>query len=254
MTALGSMQVLVTAGASGIGRAIAERFADSGARVRVCDVSEEAIGALGCARPDIAATRADVSEEADVAALFGAVGQKLDVLVNNAGIGGPRGPIEDVDDAEWERTLAVNLTGAMRVTRRAVRLMKSAGHGAIVNISTASVRTGLPNRTAYVTSKEGLMGFTANLARELGPHNIRCNAILPGLIDNPRGRALVARAADEQGRSVADVEAEILRFVSMRCWIDPVEIGDLAVFLASPAARHITGQFIGVCGGAEWEG
>lgn len=254
MTAFSSRQVLVTAGASGIGRAIAERFADAGAHVRICDVSEAAIAALAEARPDIAATHADVSDEADVAAMFDAVGPKLDILVNNAGIGGPRGPIEDIDDAEWERTLAVNLTGAMRVTRRAIRLMKPARQGAIVNISTASVRTGLPNRTAYVASKEGLMGFTANLARELGPHNIRCNAILPGLIDNPRGRALVAQAAEEQGRTVADVEAEILRFVSMRCWIDPAEVGDLAVFLASPAARHITGQFIGVCGGAEWEG
>ena len=248
------MQVLVTAGGSGIGRAIAERFADSGATVRICDVSPQAIAKLGQERPDILATHADVADEDQVAALFEAVGPRLDVLVNNAGIGGPRGPVEAIDVSEWERTMAVNVTGALRVTRRAVRLMKPARSGAIVNISTASVRTGLPMRTAYVTSKQALMGFTANLARELGPHNIRCNAILPGLIDNPRGRGLVEQAAASEGRSVAEVEAEMLRFISMRCWIDPAEIGDLAVFLASRAARHITGQFIAVCGGAEWEG
>ncbi|MEQ5789286.1 SDR family oxidoreductase [Erythrobacter sp. NFXS35] len=248
------MQVLVTAGASGIGRAIAERFADSGATVRICDVSAQAIALLGRERPDIAATQADVADQDQVSALFEAVGPSLDVLVNNAGIGGPRGPVEAIDDAEWERTMAVNVTGAMRVTRHAVRLMKAAGSGAIVNISTASVRTGLPQRTAYVTSKQALMGLTANLARELGPDNIRCNAILPGLIDNPRGRSLVEQAAASQGRSVAEVEAEMLRFISMRCWINPTEVGDLAVFLASDAARHITGQFIAVCGGAEWEG
>ncbi|MCW3838092.1 SDR family oxidoreductase [Sphingomonas canadensis] len=245
--------VLVTAGGSGIGRAIAERFLRAGAEVHVCDVDADALAALEAEEPMVRSYRADVSDEREVAAMFDAIGG-VDVLVNNAGIGGPRGSIEEIDGVEWERTIAVNLTGAFHVTRRAVAAMKTAGGGAIVNISTASVRTGMPMRTAYVASKQGLMGFTANLARELGPDNIRCNAILPGLIDNPRGRALVARMADENGRSVAETEAEMLRFISMRCWIDPAEVGDLAVFLASPAARHITGQFIGVCGGAEWEG
>ena len=111
----------------------------------------------------------------------------------------------------------------------------------------------LPMRTSYVTSKQGVMGLTQNLARELGPSGIRVNAILPGLIDNARGRALVQRAADEAGVPFADAEAEALRYISMRCWIDPHEVGDLAVFLASNAARHISGQCIGVCGNAEWE-
>lgn len=245
--------VLVTAGASGIGRAIAGQFLLAGAEVHVCDIDEAALAELRAVEPRIRGHHADVSDEAQLAAAFAGLG-RLDVLVNNAGIGGPRGPVEALDTGEWEATLAVNLTGAFRAIRHAVPRMKAAGGGTILNISTASVRTGMPMRTAYVASKQGLMGLTANLARELGPENIRCNAILPGLIDNVRGRALVTRMAAETSRPEAEVEAEMLRFISMRCWIDPVEVGQLAVFLASPAARHITGQFIGVCGGAEWEG
>lgn len=248
--------VLVTAGASGIGRAIAGKFLEDGARVHVCDISEEALAAIRQELPGIGTTLADVSRQEDVEHLFSDIEAsygKLDTLVNNAGIGGGRAAFEDITDEDWDRTMAVNITGAFRVTRQATKMMKAARSGAIINISTGSVRTGLPYRTPYIVSKQGLMGLTGNLARELGPFNIRCNAILPGLIDNPRGRALVQRAATESGRSVEEVEAEWLQFISLRCWIDPNEVGDLAVFLASPKARHITGQYIGVCGGAEWE-
>jgi len=131
--------------------------------------------------------------------------------------------------------------------------MKRDRSGCIVNISTASVRTGLPLRTPYVASKAGVMGLTHNVARELGAFNIRCNSILPGLIDNARGRALVQRAADDSGRDFATVETEVLRYISLRSWIDPTEIGDAAIFLASRAGRHITGQSLGVCGNVEWE-
>ena len=97
------------------------------------------------------------------------------------------------------------------------------------------------------------MGLTLNAARELGPDNIRCNAILPGLVDNARGRDLVAERAKDRGISAAELEDDYLRYVSMRCWIDPAEVGDLAVFLASDQARHISGQFIAVDGHMEWE-
>lgn len=249
-------RVLITAGAAGIGRAIAEKFLEAGARVHVCDVSQDAIETITRELPEISATIADVADQRQVERLFKIVEEVhggLDVLVNNAGVGGERAPLEEVTDEDWTRTIDVNLTGAFRVTRSAAPVLKAAGGGAIINISTASVRTGLPYRTPYVASKQGLMGLTSNLARELGQFNIRCNAILPGLVDNPRGRALVTRLAAASGRTEAEVEADWLRFVSMRCWIDPAEVGELAVFLASPGARHITGQFIGVCGGAEWE-
>lgn len=248
-----SRTVLVTAGASGIGWAIAESFLDAGDTVHVCDIAADALDALDFPGVRLVRHLADVADPDAVARLVNAIGGDLEVLVNNAGIAGPRAMIEDTDEAEWQRTLAINLTGAFLVTKHAARTMKAAGRGVIVNISTATVRTGLPQRSAYVASKHGLMGLTQNLARELGPFGIRVNAVLPGLIDNPRGRALVQRLADEQGKAFAEVEAEFLRYISMRAWIDPREIGAIAVFLSSDAAQHVTGQFIAVDGGVEWE-
>jgi NAD(P)-dependent dehydrogenase (short-subunit alcohol dehydrogenase family) len=249
-------RVVVTAGGQGIGYAITEQFLAAGARVFICDVESDRLAAARSALPGVGTAVADVAQPADVAALFtAALGHLggIDVLVNNAGIGGLRAAVEDIEDAEWARVMAVNIGGAFHCVKQAVPPMKAQGSGCIINISTSSVRTGLPMRTSYVTSKHGVMGLTQNLARELGPAGIRVNAILPGLIDNARGRALVQRAADEAGVSFAEAEVEALRCSSMRCWIDPHEVGDLAVFLASDAARHISGQFIGVCGNAEWE-
>ncbi|MDB5453710.1 MAG: 3-ketoacyl-ACP reductase [Caulobacteraceae bacterium] len=248
--------VLITAGGAGIGRAIAEVFAGAGYRTFVCDVSAEACADLKAALPDVVALIADVSKPDQVVAMFAAVEAEaggLDVLVNNAGVGGPRGPIDEIEPAAWDATIAVNLNGMFYCMKEGARLMKAAGAGTIVNISTSSVLTGLPNRAAYVASKAGVMGLTRNAARELGPFGIRCNAVLPGLIDNPRGRALVQRIASERGQTFDEAEAGFLKYISLRCWIDPADIGQMALFLASAAARHVTGQAIAVDGNVEWE-
>ena len=248
--------VLVTGAASGIGLAVADRFLQSGARVHICDVSSEAIERARASHPQLSSTLADLGDRHAIVRLFEDVDRELvshDVLVNNAGIGGGRGLSEEILPDEWDRALAVNLSGPFYACQQAIRRMKPRRSGCIVNISTSSVRTGLPKRTPYVASKQGLMGLTQNLARELGPNNIRVNAILPGMIANDRGKALVRNLAVDRGLSIEAAEQQMLRFISMRTWIEPTEVGDLAVFLASTAARHITGQFIGVCGGAEWE-
>jgi NAD(P)-dependent dehydrogenase (short-subunit alcohol dehydrogenase family) len=177
----------------------------------------------------------------------------IDVLVNNAGIGGPRAALEDIAYEDWDRTIAVNLSGMFYCIRNVAPLMKAQRSGCIVNIATASAKVALPLRAPYVASKVGVLGLTHTVAREYGPFGIRCNAILPGLIDNERGRRIVAGQAAERGIPVEQREAEFLEFVSLRCWIDPAEVGDLAVFLASPAGRHITGQQIGMDGNVEWE-
>ncbi|MEE2759951.1 MAG: SDR family oxidoreductase [Pseudomonadota bacterium] len=249
----GKQRVLVTAGAAGIGLAVAERFLDAGAQVMVCDIDENA---LDTASPDLATVYCDVADAIAVADLFEKMRVEfggLDVLVNNAGIGGGQAAIEDVTDTAWQRTLDVNLSGMFHCLRAAVPGMKAQGSGSVINISTASVRTGLPGRMPYVASKAGVMGLTQNAARELGPDNIRCNAILPGLIDNERGRILITERAKEHGISADKAEEDYLKYVSLRCWIEPAEVGDLAVYLASDKARHISGQFIAVDGHMEWE-
>lgn len=250
------LRVVVTAGGQGIGRAVAERFLEAGAEVAVCDVNAGLLQDLQATLPRLHTTAADVADPAQVEAFFGGVYDLfggIDVLVNNAGIGGGRAALEDIAYADWDRAISVNLNGMFYCIKQVAPRMKHDRSGCIVNIATASVRTGLPLRTPYVASKAGVMGLTHNVARELGAFNIRCNSILPGLIDNARGRALVQRAADDSGRDFATVEAEVLRYISLRCWIDPTEIGDAAIFLASRAGRHITGQSLGVCGNVEWE-
>ena len=150
-------------------------------------------------------------------------------------------------------TIRVNLNGMFYCIKNAVPHMKRQGAGCIINISTTSARTGLPARAAYVAGKVGVLGLAHNVARELGPFNIRCNSVLPGFIDNPRGRGVLAKVAKDRGIPLDQMEAEALQFVSMRTWIQPVEVADAVFFLASEGARHISGQELAVCGNAEWE-
>jgi NAD(P)-dependent dehydrogenase (short-subunit alcohol dehydrogenase family) len=248
-----SRSVLVTAGAAGIGRAIAQVFHERGDRVAVCDVDDAALERAAAELPGIVAVRTDVADPLAVAALLERVGA-VDVLVNNAGVAGPVGGIETNDPEDWARCFAVNVHGAFHMIAAVVPTMRAAGRGVIVNISTASTVTGLPGRSAYVASKWALEGLTRNAARELGPSGIRVNAIRPGFMDTERMRGIMARIAAQTSREVADVEAEALGYISMRTKIQPAEIGEMAWFLASDAARHVTGQIVGVDGNAEWEG
>ena len=177
----------------------------------------------------------------------------IDVLVNNAGIGGPKAAIEDIDYQDWDDCIRINLSGMFYCAKQVIPAMKKQGSGCIINISTGSAKTGLPKRLPYVASKVGVLGLSHNLARELGEFNIRCNTILPGLMDNPRGRSLVAKHAEENQLTIEQAEAEFLKYSSMRCWIQPAEIADAALFLASDGAKHITAQEIAVDGNFEWE-
>jgi len=207
--------------------------------------------------PTLLPLEADVADplaaQAFVDAASAAFG-RIDILVNNAGLAGPAGALETLAPDDWARCFAVNVQGAFHMIRAAAPEMRETQAGAIINISTASVVTGLPGRSAYVASKWALEGLTRNAARELGPDGIRVNAVRPGFMDTPRMEMLMQREADRRGIDAATVEAEALSFISMRSKIAPSDVGDMVVFLASPAARHVTGQIIGVCGNVEWEG
>ena len=256
MTATTKQRVVITAGASGIGLAIARAFSDSGAQVFICDVQQDVLQQALNDEPTLSGALADVGDPEQVERFFkqaqAAMGG-IDVLVNNAGIGGPKASIENIDYQDWDDCIRINLSGMFYCAKQVIPGMKAQGHGSIINIATSSAKTGLPQRLPYVASKVGVLGLTHNLARELGPFNIRCNSILPGKIDNPRGNALTQRYADEQGISFAEAEKHKLQYISLRSKVHPSEIGEVAVFLASDDARHITAQEIAVDGNAEWE-
>jgi NAD(P)-dependent dehydrogenase (short-subunit alcohol dehydrogenase family) len=251
-----SQHVLVTGAGQSVGRSMAEKFLARGDKVHVCDLDPRLLEGVLAANPALRGTVCDVGSEAAVERLFDEAFSWLghvDVLVNTVGISGPRGPIESLSFADWRATMTANLDSMFLTVRKAVPGMKRNRRGAIVNFSTGSTRTVMPFRTPYNASKAGVEGLTRTLARELGPDGIRVNAILPGAIDNQRFTNVMTRIAEQSGRSVAEVEAEQLQFISMRTKIQPAEIADMVLFLCSDAARHVSGQLIGVDGNIEWE-
>lgn len=247
-------RVLVTAGAAGIGRAIVAALVEAGARVHVCDVEAAALAACHEAMPEVGTTRADVADEADVERLFAEVAASLgglDVLVNNAGIAGPTAAVEEIPVAEWRRCLDIDLTGQFLCTRKAVPLLKAAGGGAIVNMSSAAGRLGYAYRTPYAAAKFGVIGFTESLAKELGPFNISVNAILPGIVQGPRIERVIGARAEQLGLPYAEMERQYLEQVSLRRMVSAEEVASMVLYLVSPLGRGVSGQSLGVCGNVE---
>jgi len=254
LAGLRGQRVVVTAGASGIGFAIAETLAGLGARIVVCDISDDALRQAGERMPLAGAVKADVSVEADVARLFDAVGASLgglDALVNNAGIAGPTGGVDEIDPADWRRCLDVGLTGQFLCARLAVPMLKAAGGGSIVSMSSAAGRYGYAFRTPYSAMKFGVIGFTQSLAKELGPHGIRVNAILPGIIEGPRIEGVIGARAKQVGVSHDEMKARYLQNISLRRMTSPYDVAAMVAFLLSDAGINISGQSLGVDGNVE---
>jgi NAD(P)-dependent dehydrogenase (short-subunit alcohol dehydrogenase family) len=248
------LRVLVTGGASGIGWAMAVALQQEGARVHLCDASPERLAEALSQQPEMSGTVADVASEQQIDLVFDELRQSLgglDVLVNNAGIAGPTAAVEDIHPDDWSRTLAVNITGQFLCARRAVPLLKAAGGGSIINMSSVAGRLGYPLRTAYAASKWAVIGFTESLAIELGPHDIRVNALLPGIVDGERMRRVIAARADALGLSYDEMESRYLAQVSLRRMVTHADVAAMALFLCSGAARNISGQSLSVCGNVE---
>ncbi|MCK0168634.1 SDR family oxidoreductase [Jannaschia sp. S6380] len=244
-------RVIVTAGADGIGLEIVRAFLAEGARVAICDVDADALDAVACELPNL---RAEVCDVADTDAVEGFVARAihhlggLDALVNNAGVAGPTAGVEDVDPADWARTLDVCLTGQFNCTRAAVTTLRASDNASITNMSSAAGRLGFARRTPYAAAKWGVIGFTKSLALELGPDGIRANAILPGLVAGDRQRRVMEARAQAQGRGFADVEADAFAHASIKDYVTARQLADQVLFLASPRGCTISGQAIAVDG------
>jgi len=249
-----TLRVLVTAGASGIGRAAADLLIARGAQVHICDVSDELLASYRAAHPKAGITKADVASDADVARLFDDVKASfggLDALINNAGIAGPTGGVEDISPAEWRRTVDVNLTGQFLCAHHATPMLKAAGGGAIVNMSSAAGRFGYAFRTPYAAAKWAIIGFTQSLAKELGPANIRVNAILPGVVEGPRMTSVIAARAKQTDVTYDEMERTYLDRISLRRMVSVEDVAAAVAYLLSPAGRNLSGLSMNVDGNLE---
>jgi len=250
-TSLAGKRVLVTAGGDGIGLAIARAFAGAGSKVLVCDIRPESLARLAKDLPDIHCCLADVSREKDVVSMFELVDQKLgglDVLINNAGIAGPTGAIETLSLADWERTLAVNLTGQFLCIRQAVPRLRQGREPSIVNLSSAAGHLGMPGRAPYSASKWGVVGLTKTLAIELGRDGIRVNAILPGAVDGPRIRSVIAAKAKALGQPEEIITRAYTDQAALGRMVTARDIANMVLFAASDLAGNVTGQELVVDG------
>jgi NAD(P)-dependent dehydrogenase (short-subunit alcohol dehydrogenase family) len=250
-------RVLITAGAAGIGRAMTDVFRKAGARVHICDVVQSSIDETLKMFPGVTASLADVSNRGDVDRLFADVRQQLgglDCLINNAGIAGPTGKVEDIAVEEWERCINIDLNGMFYCTRLGMPMLKKAGGGSIINLSSAAGRLGFPLRTPYAAAKWAVVGFSKSLSMEVGRDNIRVNAIQPGVVEGERMDRVIGAKAKALGISFEEQRKISLERVSMGKMVSPYDIANMALYLASDTGKHVTGQALSVCAGVEMLG
>jgi len=241
-------RVLITAGAGGIGRAMGEAFAAAGARVWVTDIAGDALaaGPEGWRK-----TCLDVTDEPAMAALFAEIEAEwggLDTLCANAGVAGPTALVEDIALEDWRACVSVSLEGAFLAAKYAAPMMKRQGAGTMLLTSSTAGFFGYPHRAPYAAAKWAVIGLMKTLAMELGPHGIRANALCPGAVEGLRMEAVMDREAAAKGLTRQEIHDAYASGTSMRTWVTGADIANMAVFLASPEARFVSGQVIAVDG------
>jgi NAD(P)-dependent dehydrogenase (short-subunit alcohol dehydrogenase family) len=200
--------------------------------------------------PGLLTRRCDIGDRGEIAAMVTDAAVRLggiDVLVNNAGIGGPTRPVRDLDPSDWDAVIKVNLTGTFDVTRYAIPHLVDS-RGVVINMSSAAGRFGYANRSPYSASKWALIGLTKTLSMELGAHGVRVNAIAPGAVAGERAERVFRGRAEASGKTIEEEKVAGLAGQSLKYLVDPDDIAALAVFLASDAAKSISGQVLPIDG------
>jgi len=234
--------VVVTGGAKGIGRAVVERFAAGGDRVIALGRDRAALSAL-----PVEGHVCDVTDEDAVTGLFAELGE-VDVLVNNAGIG-ESAPLVGTTLESWERHLAVNVTAPFLCLRAVVPGMRKRGRGTIVTVASTAGRVGVPYTSAYSASKHAVVGLTRAVASELSGTGVTVNAVCPTFVRTEMTARSIENIVARTGRSAADAQAALVANSPLGRLLEPEEVADAVVYLASPAAAAITGQALVIDGG-----
>jgi NAD(P)-dependent dehydrogenase (short-subunit alcohol dehydrogenase family) len=247
---------IITGGGRGLGRDMALKFAREGAHLVVSGTTESAINstaaeirAIGVRAVGIVC---DVSDEDAVGQMVAATIRefgKIDVLVNNAGIIGPTAAVTEVKRADWDHTIAVNLTGAFLCAKAVLPHMAERKSGKIINISSVAGHKGYPLRSPYSASKWGMIGLSQTLAAEWGRYNIQVNTISPGPVRGDRMDEVIRRRAEQSNRQIEEVTRDYLARLALDRFVEPDHIAATAVFLASSESDSITGEVIQVSSG-----
>jgi NAD(P)-dependent dehydrogenase (short-subunit alcohol dehydrogenase family) len=222
--------------------------------VALCDSSPAHLAAAQEALPNAITALADVTDEDQMQHFFAQVMERfagVDIFISNAGTGGPAGPLDELQYDAWQACLSVNLNGAFLGARWASEMMRAQGAGVILFMSSSSGLHGVPMRSPYVAAKWGLIGLTKTLAMELGPSGVRVNAICPGAVEGDRMQHVLEIEANATARSLEEIRQQYSQGVSLRRFVSPEDIADMAVFLSSEAARQVTGQALAVDGHTE---
>lgn len=247
---------LITGGGRGLGRDFAFAFTREGAQVVVAGTTEPAINRtaeeLSAQGHRALAVVCDVADEAAVARMvettlreFG----QIDVLVNNAGVIGPTAVVTEVSRADWDRTIAVNLTGAFLCAQGVLPQMAARRQGKIINIASVAGHVGYPLRSPYAVSKWGMIGLSRTLAAEWGRYNIQVNTISPGPVRGERMDEVIRRRSVGSGRLLEEVTRDYTAKLALERFVEPESVAATAVFLASSESDSITGEVILVSSG-----
>ncbi len=248
---LKNARIFVTAGASGIGRQIVESFIEEGAIVASCDIDEEALADLQAAHPTMDIYKCDVSDSQAIQSVITQACDKmggLDCLVNNAGIAGPTAKIEDIDDAAWQNCINICLTSQFYCVKAALGYLRQSANPSIINLSSAAGKFGFAMRTPYAAAKWGVIGLTKSLSIELGPDNIRVNAILPGLVAGDRQRRVMQAKSQQLRVSFDEIEKSAFSYSSIKDYVTAKHLADQILLLASHRGKLISGQALSIDG------
>jgi NAD(P)-dependent dehydrogenase (short-subunit alcohol dehydrogenase family) len=254
LESLSDKRVIISAGASGIGLTTAKAFIAAGAKVCVCDIDGAAVDTLNGTGQKLRAMETDVSDPQAVKDFVHFAQSSMggiDVLVNNAGVSGPTALAEDISIEDWKQTIDIGLNSQFYFSKYSAPVIRKAGGGSIIIMSSNASMSGCPMRSPYAAAKWALIGLMKTLAMELGPDGIRVNAICPASVEGPRIDRVIERDAKARGLTPAAIRAAYQRQSSLRCFVTADDVANMTLFLASKAGARISGQAIGLDGHTE---